>query len=157
MRLRRKPERDKSGSSVAAGLPLSTLLSQVLVAFTIEFDNEFEHQSPHRTTRYGSTAGSRQDPWLGSTVMWLNCMQFVSDEGVTVREVERLARTTTNWNGMERWGTSSSNRIRPIAGQGRLAPTGQITIFCYSANGKTGPPDFERAGAPTSGWGFLPP
>ena len=97
--------------------------------FTIEFDNEFEHQSPHRTTRYGSTAGSRQDPWLGSTVMWLNCMQFVSDEGVTVREVERLARTTTNWNGMERWGTSSSNRIRPIAGQGRLAPTGQITIL----------------------------
>src|SRR5580700_429320 len=104
MRLRRKPERDKSGSSVAAGLPLSTLLSQVLVAFTIEFDNEFEHQSPHRTTRHGSTAGSSQGPWLGSMVMWLNCMQFVSDGGVTVREVERLARTTTNWNGMERWG-----------------------------------------------------
>ena len=89
---------------MAAGLPLSTLLSQALVAFTIEFDNEFEHQSPHRTTRYGSKAGSRQGPWLGSMVMWLNCMQFVSDEGVTVREVERLARTTTNWNGMERWG-----------------------------------------------------
>jgi DNA-binding MarR family transcriptional regulator len=104
MESRTKPERDKSGSSVAAGLPLSTLLSQALVAFTIEFDNEFEHQSPHRTTRYGSTGGSRQGPWLGSMVMWLNCMQFVSDEGVTVREVERLARTTTNWNGMERWG-----------------------------------------------------
>ena len=36
---------------IAAGLPLSTLLSQALVAFTIEFDNEFEHQMPHRTTQ----------------------------------------------------------------------------------------------------------
>jgi len=32
---------------MAAGLPLSTLLSQVLVAFTIEFDNEFERRMPH--------------------------------------------------------------------------------------------------------------
>jgi hypothetical protein len=28
-------------------LPLPTLLSHALVAFTIEFDNEFEHQVPH--------------------------------------------------------------------------------------------------------------
>ena len=33
---------------VASRLPLSALLSQVLVAFTIEFDNEFEHQMPTR-------------------------------------------------------------------------------------------------------------
>jgi hypothetical protein len=39
-------------------LPLTALLSQVLVAFTIEFDNEFERQMPHRTTRHGSTAGA---------------------------------------------------------------------------------------------------
>jgi hypothetical protein len=38
-------------------LPLSALLSQVLVAFTIECDNEFERQMPHRTSNYGSTAG----------------------------------------------------------------------------------------------------
>jgi hypothetical protein len=38
-------------------LPLSALLSQVLVAFTIEWDNEFERQVPHRTSNYGSTAG----------------------------------------------------------------------------------------------------
>src|SRR5580658_808460 len=36
-------------------LPLSALLSQALVAFTIEFDNEFEHQAPHRTTNHGLT------------------------------------------------------------------------------------------------------
>jgi len=36
-------------------------------------------------------------------VMWTNCMQFVGEHGVTVRELERLARTSTNLNGMERW------------------------------------------------------
>ncbi len=89
--------------SAAAGLPLSTLLSHALVAFTIEFDNEFERQMPHRTTR-GSTAGSRQGPWLVSLAMYSNCMRFVSDEGITARELERMAHTSTNWHGMQRWG-----------------------------------------------------
>jgi DNA-binding MarR family transcriptional regulator len=83
-----------------ASLPLSTLLSQALVAFTIEFDNEFEHQSPHRTTLRRAGSG----PWLTSMVMWSNCMRFVRAEGITVGELEDLARTQTNWNGMERWG-----------------------------------------------------
>jgi len=85
-------------------LPLSTLLSHALVAFTIEFDNEFEHQMPHRTTNYGSTAGSRSGPWLVSLVMWSNCMQFVGEEGVNVHQLQELARTKTNLNGMQRWG-----------------------------------------------------
>jgi len=85
-------------------LPLSALLSQVLVAFTIEFDNEFEHRTPHRTTRHGSTGGPFQGPWLASMVMWWNCMRFVTGEGVRVRELEDLAGTPTNLNGMERWG-----------------------------------------------------
>jgi DNA-binding MarR family transcriptional regulator len=87
-----------------ACLPLPTLLSQVLVAFTIEFDNEFERQMPHRTTKHGSTAGSSHGLWLVSLVMWSNCMRFVGDEGVTVGELRDLARTATNLNGMERWG-----------------------------------------------------
>jgi DNA-binding MarR family transcriptional regulator len=87
-----------------SGLPLPTLLSQVLVAFTIEFDNEFERQMPHRTTRHGSTAGSRQGPWLVSLVMWSNCMRFVGEAGVPVGELEALARTPANLNGMKRWG-----------------------------------------------------
>jgi DNA-binding MarR family transcriptional regulator len=89
---------------VISGLPLSTLLSQALVAFTIEFDNEFEHRMPHRTTNFGSTGGSRQGPWLVSLAMWSNCMQFVGEEGVTVAELQRLARTGTNLDGMRRWG-----------------------------------------------------
>ena len=89
-------------------LPLSALLSQTLVAFTIEFDNEAEHRMPHSTTEHGATAGSvpgaRYAPWLVSMAMWWNCMRFVSDDGVTVRELERLARTGTNLDGMRRWG-----------------------------------------------------
>lgn len=85
-------------------LPLSTLLSQTLVAFTIELDNEFEHQMPHRTANHGSTAGSRHAPWLTSMAMWSTCLRFVGEEGVTAGELERLARTPANLNGMERWG-----------------------------------------------------
>ena len=103
MRLPTKTERPSSGTT-AAVLPLPTLLSQVLVAFTIEFDNEFEHQMPHRTTNHDSTTGSRQGPWLVSLVMWSNYMRFVGEKGMRVREMEYLARTKTNLNGMERWG-----------------------------------------------------
>ena len=83
-------------------LPLPTLLSQALVAFTIEFDNEFEHKMPHRTTKHSSGYG----PWLVSMAMYLNCRRFVGDDDVTVGELERLARTKTNLDGMRRWGIS---------------------------------------------------
>src|ERR1700744_2336156 len=85
-------------------LSLSALLSHALVAFTIEFDNEFEQQMVHSTTRHGSTSGKRHGPWLVSMVMWLNCMQYVDEKGISVRELERLARTKTNLPGMQRWG-----------------------------------------------------
>ncbi len=87
----------------AVDLPLSALLSQALVAFTIEFDNEFERQMPHRTTSHGRTPGAHT-PWLVSLVMWSNCMQFVGETGISVGDLEALARTKTNLNGMERWG-----------------------------------------------------
>jgi len=85
---------------MTASLPLPTLLSQVVVAFIIEFDNEFEHRTPHRTTLDRSGTGT----WLTLMVMWWNCMRFAREEGITVGELEDLARTQTNWNGMERWG-----------------------------------------------------
>ena len=40
---------------LAGTMPLPTLLSQVLVAFTIELDNEFERRLPHWIT--GSKSG----------------------------------------------------------------------------------------------------
>jgi Mn-dependent DtxR family transcriptional regulator len=82
-------------------LPLPALLSQALVAFTIEFDNEAERRVPHQTTNHGGTPGA---PWLVSLVMWSNCLQFLSGEGITARELERRARTPANLNGMQRWG-----------------------------------------------------
>jgi DNA-binding MarR family transcriptional regulator len=82
-------------------LPLSAMLAQVLVAFTIEFDNEFEHRMPHRTTAHGSPGDG---PWLVSLAMWAGCMRFVGDDGVTVADLERRARTRSNLPGMRRWG-----------------------------------------------------
>lgn len=110
-------------------LPLPTLLSQVLVAFTIEFDNEFERQMPHRTTHHGATVGSRSGPWLVSLAMWSNCMQFVGDDGVRVGDLERLAGTKTNLNGMEMWGYivvepgSAAGRAKPPRSQWMIRAT----------------------------------
>jgi hypothetical protein len=84
-------------------LPITALLSFALVAFTIEADNAAESQTPHTTTRQGKSSAV-YGPWLTSMVMWLNCLKHLPDEGVTVRELERRARTGTNLNGMMRWG-----------------------------------------------------
>jgi hypothetical protein len=83
-------------------IPLSTLLSHVLVAFTIELDNEFER-------RLGDS-GHR--PRVTSLVMWSNFMRFVGD-GIAVAELPaatgiRKARTLSTLGGMERWGYVSA-------------------------------------------------
>jgi DNA-binding MarR family transcriptional regulator len=86
-------------------LPLPTLLSHALVAFTIEFDNEFEHQMPHWTTDHGPASGaSRKDLWLVSLAMNASCMQFIPEQGIRAIGLVRLARTKTNFPGMVRWG-----------------------------------------------------
>ena len=96
-------------------LSVSALLSQALVALTIELDNEAEHRLPHRTTNYG-TAGQGDGPWLVSLAMFENCLRFVTDEPITVGELETLARTSTNLDGMRRWGyitiDGTANKIR---------------------------------------------
>lgn len=88
----------------ASALPLATLLSHVLVAFTIEFDNEFEHRTPHRTTVAGASGG-QSGPWLTSMVMYSNLLRLVPERGISVREIIRLSRTPmVHLAGMERWG-----------------------------------------------------
>jgi DNA-binding MarR family transcriptional regulator len=104
---------------MAERLPLPTLLSQALVAFTIEFDNEFEHRVPHWTTAGGRPVSSSHGLWLTSMVMWLNCMRYVGEEWMPVRELERLARTATNLNGMRRWRYIN---LEPAPGDSRVKP-----------------------------------
>jgi len=78
-------------------LPLPTLLSQVLVAYTIELDNEFE-------LRFAQAGGAAR---VVSLVMWSNFMRFVGDE-ITVGELPAATgiqkpRTLSTLGGMERW------------------------------------------------------
>jgi methyltransferase (TIGR00027 family) len=98
-----KPRNNQETQQPQGPLSLSALLSHALVAFIIEFDNEAEHRSPHRTTNFGASSHG-DGAWLTSMVMWENCMRFVTDEPITVGELQRLARTGTNLDGMRRWG-----------------------------------------------------
>jgi hypothetical protein len=101
----RRPQRPQSPWPSQGALPLSALLSQALVAFTIEFDNEAEHRLPHRTTSHGTSSHGDEDPtWLVSLAMWENCMRYVTGDPITVRDLETRARTRTNLDGMRRWG-----------------------------------------------------
>lgn len=88
-----------SAMSVASARPLSALLSQVLVAFTIELDNEFE-----RRMSDSGYPGARL-----SLVVWSNLMRFAGKGGVSVRELAARALTTEErikhqLGCLERWG-----------------------------------------------------
>jgi DNA-binding MarR family transcriptional regulator len=79
-------------------MPLSALLSPVLVAFTIELDNEFE--------RGLAATGLRAR--VTSFVMWSNFLRFVGD-GIEVGDLPDVAglpkaRLLSTLGGMERWG-----------------------------------------------------
>jgi len=116
---------------MARRLPLSTLLSFALVAFTIEFDNEAEHRQPHRTSDYGGPASA---PWLVSLAMYLNCLQFVPEQGITMRALERQARTVTNWDGMRRWGYVY---FEPDPGDPRPKPPQSAWLVRATVKGRT--------------------
>ena len=133
MRLSTGTEHATKVSSTFAGLPLPTLLSQVLVAFTMEFDNEAERHIQHRTTKHGSTGASPHAPWLVSMVLWSNCMQFVGEKGVQVGELEKLARTKTNLNGMQGWGYIT---VEPDPADGSKPPRSRWLIRVTPAGRK---------------------
>jgi DNA-binding MarR family transcriptional regulator len=88
-------------AGVKKQIPLSALLSQIWVAFTIESDNEVERQVAHRTTHFGSTPGTGKRVWLASMAMWWHFLQFVRDEGTRAGELKRLtgrdAATLRRW------------------------------------------------------------
>jgi hypothetical protein len=114
----------------SGGLPLSALLSQALVAFTIEFDNAAELAIPNRTTWHPDThtnAPPGGGVWLASMAMWLNSMRYVGAEPITLGEVARLARTGMNLDGMRRWGYIS---VDPALAALGIRPG--MTTWCYA-------------------------
>jgi hypothetical protein len=80
-------------------LPLSALLSQTLVAFTIELDNEFERQMGE-----AGFPGARL-----SLIVWANLIRFLADGAVPARELASRAlgppeRVKLQLGCLERWG-----------------------------------------------------
>jgi hypothetical protein len=79
--------------------PLSVLLSQVLVAFTVELDNEFER-----------LMGEAGYPGAGlSLVVWLNGVRFLAQAGPCVQDLAARAlaqkeRMVHQLGCLERWG-----------------------------------------------------
>jgi hypothetical protein len=93
----------------AVPLPLSTLLSQALVAFTIETDQIFELEFPHVTTEDRKAGRGGRGPWLISFPFWSNCLQYVARGGSSVGEVLERGFLAGNFllgtnPGMVRWG-----------------------------------------------------
>ena len=85
------------GRGVAARTPLSTPLSQALIAFTIELDNEFER-------RFQASGGGAR---VVSLTMWSNLLRFVGD-GTTVGELVAAVglpkrSVLSRLGGVERW------------------------------------------------------
>ena len=116
----RKPRTPQQAEQPQGPLSLSALLSQALVAFTIELDNEAEHRLPHRTTSHGASPGG--GAWLTSLAMFENCLRFVTDQPITVGELETLARTGTNLDGMRRWGYITIDGTPKRIHRGRPGP-----------------------------------
>jgi hypothetical protein len=100
-----------------AAQPLSTLLSQVVVAFSIELDNEFER-------RFRESGGGAR---VASLTVWSNFLRFVGD-GITIGELVAVAglpkrSVLSRVGGAERWryvsvGSSSGKREGYGSGRG---------------------------------------
>ena len=117
----KKPHKPQQAEQPQGPLSLSALLSHTLVAFTIELDNEAEHRLPHRTTNHAG-AGLADGTWLTSMAMFENCLRFVTDQPITVGELQTLARTGTNLDGMRRWGYITIDGTAKKIHHGRPGP-----------------------------------
>lgn len=113
----------------ASGRPLSVLLSQLLVAFTVEFDDEFERQMAEAGDR-----GARL-----SLVVWANLLRFVSDGALAVHDLAAHAIATQDeirfrLGCLERWrfvvlepsetGRAVPTRFHRLSGRERRAGWG---------------------------------
>jgi hypothetical protein len=108
-------------------LPLPSMLSGSLVAFTIELDDELEHRMPHRTAAGRARGEAPRGPWLTSLVMCANVLRHVDADGTLLAEVhERAATTRDSMAGLQRWGyvtRSADDVVRPTAAGRRAQAT----------------------------------
>jgi hypothetical protein len=113
--------------------PLSALLSQILVAYTLETDCEFERRMLETQSRGASL----------SLVLWLNVLRFLADGPVSVRTLASLvlaaeAQVEHQLACLERWGfilLQSGKRAGFGGGRGirgdwsvRLTASGEMAI-----------------------------
>jgi len=117
------------------GLPLSTLLSQALVAFTIEADQLFESRMPHCTTESRKRGEPVAGPWLISMPFWANGLKHVDRDGMTVGELsdrELIAARFLQGNnpGLVRWGY-----LRLMPGGGKSKKLDRDWTVVPTANG----------------------
>ena len=82
---------ENSAPFAEESLPLPTLLSFALVAYTIEFDNEFERRLIEPTGKTFKTWKAEQaDIFLVSLTMWANYMRFLPADGLSVAQLAPL-------------------------------------------------------------------
>jgi DNA-binding MarR family transcriptional regulator len=117
-------------------LPLPTLLSQALVAFVIEIDNEAERRLPHWTTTEDDPGARVHTPWLVSYPLWANVLRYVPPDGISVAELQDLARTGRLLLGkLRRWGYV---RLRAPAGAAVKNPPQSETAVRLTSHARTG-------------------
>ncbi len=108
--------------------PLSSLLSQTLVAFVIELDNAFEARMPSFTNLARpanadpAPPGWGRKPWLISWAMWANFLRWVEPGGTRLADIRARGRLTPQSlriaaTGMARWGyvAVDDKTVRPRA------------------------------------------
>ena len=78
--------------------------------------------APHDRSRGVRPRRRRPDAWLVSLVMWENCLRHVTDQPITVGELETRARTGTNLDGMRRWGYITIDGTARKIHKGRPGP-----------------------------------
>lgn len=118
---------------VSAVIPLPTMLSHTLVAWTVEVDNAFEQRMPHCTTASRRRGEAVQGPWLVSFPMYVHCMRHLTAEGVRRGELEDRARVLGPVLGLERWGYVT---LAPAPRQGKRKADPRATIVSPTRAGR---------------------
>ena len=107
-------------------LPLSTLLSQALVAHTIEVDDQFEQRMPHSATVKNGAGLGGGGPWLVSQVMWSNYLRHIGPVGTPVKELQLRASVSaailkSRLNHLSWWGYVTVGDVVTLTTDGHKA------------------------------------